>query len=640
MAVDTVKLFYSELLDALTVKLKEQSPKGADVDKILQQQISKFLKIFIIEGKFIHFSDLSQLIIEKEDLKNKLVLEVDELSSNSSAIVKSVNSIIDDLHSILIQFINIIRSLLAVSSHIVHKSYSFIETKQSILKEFCEYCNLFILDFSISDDILFFEKLSELFRRFDEIHQSTPFTYSTIYRHKINLLKYKWIKRQKYNREFLQEKVRKDYSEKIVLNNEIVDLDSKIKIGEPYYQTYKEWIDKIEYHYFNKYSPEYKFVEDSIHKEGELNTYDLYLRIKYYKDLTNDFVALNDLKKEFKQRGLQGQKDLLYYYNNLFSLFVQQDGVDYETVRKEYFRLKGIFTNLSNNNFFIHYKFLEFVICKFKNNIELIPEELDFKELNEIVDLCKSNFEWCTKGMNLVYDFNYEECLVEIKGIEVYHASNFLLPLSLVENDYKIREVESSLRAIEYERDRLKYERLFNSQSKEVSVEIEKVSKEINDKVERVSKDSINTITIFTAIISFIVGSVGVYKFIDSFVQALIFILVFGVSISIFVLLVFLNTKGIQKIKENIWIIISVYTFSFLIIGGLFYLMSTEQIAPTNTQKYLYKKQLDSINSVYREDVIKLQEENEKIRKSYKQLISKKELEQYRIKQDSTNNKK
>ncbi|MDM1346491.1 hypothetical protein [Myroides marinus] len=635
MEVDIVKQFYNKLLSALIEELDKQSPKGDDVDKILQGQINKLLETFIIEGKFIHFSDLSQLIIEKEGFKNKIVQEIDVLDFDKSVIVKNVNSIIDDLHAILIQFINIIKSQLAVSSHIVHKSYSFIETKQSILKEFCEYCNLFILDFSISDDISFFEKLNELFRRFNEIHQITPFTYSIIYEHKINLLKYKWIKRQKYNREFLQKKVRKDYSEKIVSNNDIIDLDSKIKIGEPYYQTYKEWIDKIEYHYFDKNSTEYEFVEDSIRKEGGLTTYDFYLRIKYYKDISNDFTALKGLL------GLRDQKNLLYYYNNLFSLFVQREGVDYGTVRKEYLRLKGIFTYYSNNNFFIHYKFLEFVISSFKNDIKSIPKELDFRELNEIVDLCKSNFEWCTKGMNLVYDFNYEECLVEIKEIKVYHASNFLLPLSLVENDYKIKEVESSLRAIEYERDRSKYEGLFNSQSKAVNVEIEKVSKEINDKVEKVSKDSINTITIFTAIISFIVGSVGVYKFVDSFLQALIFILVFGVTISIFVMLVFLNTKeGIQKIRENFRIILGVYLLSFLIIGGLFYLMSTEKIAPTNTQKYLYKKQLDSINSVYREDVIRLQEENEKIRKFYKQLISKRESEQYRIKQDSTNNKK
>ncbi|MDM1065419.1 hypothetical protein HXZ88_07275 [Myroides odoratimimus] len=623
MAGEIIKNFYSELLISLSKELGKESVKGDDVDKILFEHVNLLLVQFIIEGKVIYFSsDLSLLRDQKEDFKNGLLREVDELNSNASAIVRSVNSIIDELHGILLQFINIVKSQLAVSSHIVHKSYSFIETRFPILKEFCEYCNLFILDLSISDDILFFEKLTELFRRFDDVHQATPFTYSTIYSHKINLLKYKWIKRQKYNREFLKGKIREDYSEKIVLNNEVVDLDSKIKIGEPFYQTYKEWIDKIEYHYFNKNSSEYSFVDDSLNKEEHLNAYDLYLRIKYCKDIVSDFKVLSELKKEFKHSTIQGQKNLLYYHNNLFSLYVQQDAVDYKSVRTEYLKLKEIFAKYSNNNFFIHYKFLEFVVTKFKDNIVSIPDELDFKELNEIVELCKSNFEWSSKGMNLVYAFSYDECLVNIGGISVYHASNFLLPLSLVENNHKIKDVESSLKVIEYERDRLRYENLFDKQKQNV-----------DDKIEKVSKESINTITIFTAIISFIVGSVGVYKFIDSFLQALIFILVFGVSISIFVLLVFLNTKGIQKIKEHFKVIISIYTIAMLLILGLFFGMSFEKIVPTNTQKYLYKKQLDSISSVYQEDIIKLQEENRKTKAFYEQLKLKSEEE---LKQSKT----
>ena len=78
--------------------------------------------------------------------------------------------------------------------------------------------------------------------------------------------------------------------------------------------------------------------------------------------------------------------------------------------------------------------------------------------------------------------------------------------------------------------------------------------------------------TIFTAIISFIIGNVALFQFIKTFIDAIIFILSYAIALSIFVLLIFVSTKGVEKIKSYKNILIWFYAVSILLLGGLFYL--------------------------------------------------------------------
>lgn len=204
------------------------------------------------------------------------------------------------------------------------------------------------------------------------------------------------------------------------------------------------------------------------------------------------------------------------------------------------------------------------------------------------MDVCKSNFKWSIRGFNRIYDFSFQESLVEIQGHKVYHASNFSLPLSIDENQHNIDTVENNLRRLQNQH-----------QAKIFKNKTEKIFDEIND----LNKKSIETITIFTAIISFIVGSIGVYKFIESFYQALLFILVFGVSISIFVFLIFISTKGLAKVKEYQWQIVGIYSIVLTLIAGLSWIMEFKEQSKITLQESLNIKPIENLENKNREEI-------------------------------------
>ncbi|MHC5310954.1 hypothetical protein ACYSNM_12990 [Myroides sp. LJL116] len=615
MEVDCISVFFKELKDYFITNSENGQLTSSELDLEVFSKLDSFLMHFIIEGNFVKYIHIVEKQIEEkvEEFTNSILTSNFKLDQNIATIVIGLNAFIKEFSKILIQFLNIIESYSEVSNHVVHKYNTFIETDNKSLKVLCEYCNLFILDYSISDDRGFLKKLKIQYSRFNKVQiDYPPFNHRKIFEHKYYLLRYKWLKRQKYNRIFLKEKIRNDYSEKIVLNDEIIDLDKKILIGEPYYKSYKEWIDKIEYHYFEGKVGAINTLKENLDKKENLNSYEIYLSIKKLKDEDEDLGKLLLVKDQIEScetKGYLKEKSLFYLYNNCFSLFILDENKTFVDVTKEYKRLQKIFNKKGNHNFFIHLKYLTYVVSRLQDNSQDLPEGIDFSEIYKSMEKCKSNFQWCIQGLNLIYDFSFDESFVTIEGVDVYHASSFSLPLSVIENEWKIQEVERNLRKCEYEYDRRK-----------LSENIRDQNNTLVTKIESLNNKSIQTITIFTAIISFIVGTVSVYKFIESFLQALITMIAFGVSISIFVFLVFLSTRGIEQIKKYRTYIMIIYGASLLLMGGLFWLMTIDKLKLPTPQRYLYQQELDSITKAYQEDILQLQKDNYKIREKYKNI--------------------
>ena len=166
---------------------------------------------------------------------------------------------------------------------------------------------------------------------------------------------------------------------------------------------------------------------------------------------------------------------------------------------------------------------------------------------------------------------------IESEIFPVFFASSFVLPPSHLEIEKHYKEIEEKFNKLN---SYLEFSLFFNNETKEIKSIKENITlfsdnqtKEINEikeSVKQTDKRSIETLTIFTAIISFIIGNVALFKFIKTFYEALIFILIYAIALSIFVLLIFVSTKGVEEIKSYKKILIWFYAVSILLLGGLF----------------------------------------------------------------------
>ncbi|MCT3727849.1 hypothetical protein HZQ82_12245 [Elizabethkingia anophelis] len=536
-----------------------------NISSLVNEQLNLILKS-IIKGDFLAFdesisNDIGELCSEYQ---NKCRNEIIHNPDLSQYFEESTDAIFIGLKDILSEFFLLIYQFTITTNHFIHQKQTFIITTNSILYELCEYCNLFVLDYSMIDNVSYYEKLALLEKRKEIFHAAYPFNNLNIFDTKLKFLKYKWLKRQKYNSQKLKKLISDTYTEKYLFNNHIIDLDQKILIGDPYYDIYKDWVNKIEFHYFNE-KQDSEFIDKSLEKDSNFNTYDLYLKVKYYKDIEPNLEQLKGLEIYFKNNIIANlprnskQKNELYFYNNLFSCMLSNPNITEVEIDNKYLEIHSSYRHRRNKNFFLYYKYLEFKIIKAK---ELITKgeikKIDILNLHNILLTCKNHFEWCKNAFNRLYDFDKESSTILMYGIEVYHASSFSLPLSISENEQLISKIERDLTQLENEINQIKstsYLSDFQSELKEAE------------------KRSIETISLFTAVISFIVGTVASYQFIKSITQGIIFFIVFGISISIFLILVFITTRGskfFDEMKKSWYLFLIPYLSAGIILFSLF----------------------------------------------------------------------
>ncbi|MCQ4140424.1 hypothetical protein [Chryseobacterium sp. EO14] len=596
---------YKTVSDDLNTPTPINFEDAKDIISVFVKDQTNILVKSIITGDFIDISD---------DFPEKLTGLCEEYKSNCKSYIFSdtnlskffeqhTDKIFSGVTEILNQFFTLIHQFNITTNHFIYQRQTFIYTNIKGLFELCAYCNLFLLDYSIIDNVSYYEKLSQLENKKDYWHFKEPFSNLKIFEFKLRFLKYKWLKRQKYNNTKLKQFIKETYSEKYVFNNHIIDLDEKIKIGEPYYQVYKEWIEKIEYHYFDDRT-EFDFVERSIIKTTNLDTYDLYLRIKLNKDVELNIDELKNLKKLFVQFRIpkfsknSKEKNILYYYNNLFSAIVANSNEnDEKLIDRMFTEVSDLYKNKRNNNFFLYYKYLDYKVKIYNNKIERKKyDEVNIDSIKQILFICKNHFEWCKNGFNRLYDFDKSNSTLIIEGVSVYHASSFSLPLSISENTHIINKLEGEIIKLE--------NNLY--QGKNTSY-----LGDFQEELKKSEKKSIEIISLFTAVISFIVGTVASYQFIKSITQGIIFFIVFGISISIFLMLIFIATRGtklFEEIKKSWYIFLTPYIFAGIILYLLFNFYKKNESPESAT---IVNKRIDSISSKNK----KLQEEINLIKK-------------------------
>lgn len=405
---------------------------------------------------------------------------------------------------------------------------------------------------SISEDLLNIKKLGG--------HK-----FSILLKEKTDFLRTKWILRQQHLKSTTV------YS---VYNNKETELGveeatQNIILGK--------WKAYIESHYefvINWKSDIAKDFNSLKNKNlSQLKLIELHRLIKYFKDVNGDFLKLNEIRKEIQERHEVAKISkprnerfaysiaLIYAINNEFSFLLQTTDVLSESVARLYDEILRLQNSTGIKNFFPQYKYLNYLVKKLedlydqKRALQLLSPLRDtINKCASIVEIYRENVEWCEDHYNYAFHLPYEECLLETQRPElpeIYICSSFLLPLSAEKYvpDFEINE------------------RRYLNLSTSVDI-FENLEKEITDftiiKSEIQARDirSMEILGIFTAIVTFIAGSLPTFQYIKTPFQAFLFMFALSSSLSLFVLTILTISRGTERLKQKTGIVIFLFILS------------------------------------------------------------------------------
>ncbi|AKH96251.1 hypothetical protein M876_17000 [Elizabethkingia anophelis FMS-007] len=416
---------------------------------------------------------------------------------------------------------------------------------------------------------------------------------------------------------------------------------------------FEKWIKKTLNHYeiigndwISYFQSDYI---SSPYKFNDLNNFS-FLKIsnsiKYFKDIKFDDKSLKKIISdiELKQSQLSTISKLEklsynlllgYAINNYYSCFcdkelkkflVLKESNDRKIIEKckelinslveEYDEL--LIKNQENiNNFFLDYKITYTCLKLLNEAYEICNDKLLFIEtfdddvnskITLILDNYKRKKKWSLNNNNYIFKLCHNESILPHGNINVYYASSFTLAKVNDDIESRFEEVYNLFKDLKL-RFTLKYE-------------IETIH-DLNEEFKKDNKRIIEVVTIFTAIISFVVGSLGAFGSITNFKEAIILLLCFALAISIFVLLMYIansklnSSRKYNKInritfieKGNLWVgikypafnlklirnILSIIIVYGLFIGLLYYLFQDKSLTEQkNTSSTSTKK--DTIKS-------------------------------------------
>lgn len=448
---------------------------------------------------------------------------------------------------------------------------------------------------------------------------------------KISFLKYKWVIRQNTT----YKNIDGQFSVKsYLIDNELISVLETPALNSTNPKL-NEWKDYLEFHYEYNGKDYYlkKYNDLKLKDLNLLNFNELHFLIKYHKDIKKDYKNLSEVVGEIESRESQYSlnkslffKNLNYALNNQFSLLIADESAKENDVIELREKIKKMQNKAGNDNFFLEYKYLKYCVNRFKMLIEnreafdtKMPVKKYLKEIRELFSECEKKIIWSEYHHNLLYQLPYEESLVPYNFDElenIYFASSFLLPLSVEQANNDIQKIK-----IDFNNE-FNHTEVYNSLDKEFNQ-----IKSLKSSVAEGEKKSIETITIFTAIISFIVGSISGFKFIDSFYTAIIFLLIFSTSLFSFVLLIFLSTKGIEKIYQHKKAIIWLYSLISVLTLIVFYFKgkndAKEFLNDKKTVNIEIKRRIDSLAHDYDKKLIKIKADLNPEKKEIQEVKSK-----------------
>ncbi len=438
---------------------------------------------------------------------------------------------------------------------------------------------------------------------------------------KANFLKYKWKQRQEVEFSYLEDGIHKELNTQEITLPKLKEWEDIINSQQYEYQSH--WQRSVTKNRVISYLKIENLKDDT-------PKFIIHQLIKYYKDIAPDYkkgyqiadFLIKSRKNSEKYNYDAYVEDIFcnYALNNAFSCFLKQE-TSIENIFSKYYETEEKLTSITRN-YFLKYKLLNKVFELLLQKYKEVSKDFFINEYQEYLNKCKEILisykeykDWSLENFNYIYLLPYEESVVnfeiENKNLPVFFASSFVLPPSHLEIEKHYKEIEEKFNKLN---SYLEFSLFFNNETKEIKDIKENITlfsdnqtKEINEikeSVKQTDKRSVETLTIFTAIISFIIGNVALFQFIKTFYEALIFILIYAIALSAFVLLIFVSTKGVEKIKSYKKILIWFYAVSILLLGVLFCLRYHSEENETKEVEEL-KKKIENIEALQHSSIKK-----------------------------------
>ena len=305
---------------------------------------------------------------------------------------------------------------------------------------------------------------------------------------------------------------------------------------------------------------------------SELLIRDYHSLVKYFRNVDpspnevdrclSKFKALyhsdyNDSDKKFNERAL----DITFNYllNNYLSAYLNkkvEHKIDQNKIDEILIEINNLQKKTGVKNFFPHIKYCNYLleILQEKMQMDVLSKD-EVKTCKEYLDQFQTYLEKAEKAVNWCIDYNfmhfqlpYEECF----SGNIFLKSSFVIPINFYSERHTIFKLRNKLS-------------LINNQLKtiEKNAELHKVYSEIKSK----EKGYIEILSVFAAIVLFVSGSIQVFSRGDvTYENALLFIYVFALSISSFLIVVVLITNDYWKGKIAPYILAVVYFILSLIV--------------------------------------------------------------------------
>lgn len=610
----------TELKDPLTHPTVKQ--QDYDIIKIFVNKSIYEINKSLIEGEYI--------VLDIEGEINIIINELTDLElnyPNYSDIKRHL-----DLKKYLDALINALNKYLAFVNRIKNiyglKIIDFSNTSKSVKS--VNFNELKLLDLSIRLNLIdndFTSNNRTIIKLFNIKNELNLLTVDSLYSNihtalitKVEFLSYKW---------YLRTAEKEQNPQYISVLTSI-----RAKIQNIYFGN---WIDKTLNHYeisgqnwVSYFITEYEKIKTI--PNNQLSFLQINNKIKYLKDVTKDLEDLEKLLKDVEHKFLQFTSTseienksfgilINYLINNYFSLYCDKKNDEFKIIKNkdtnnllnstkviigdiiEKYKYLEKRTKNNSKNFFLAYKATLYSTKILNEAYELCDDKHKFIEVNyvditnhisNIIENYKTKIDWSLLNNNYIFKLDYSSSIVSHNHLNVYYASSFTL--AKVDNDIqnRFKEVEDQYRDLKL-RITLKDE-------------ITSISN-LNNEFKKENKRLIEIVGAFTAIISFIVGSIGAFEFIKTFYQAVLFLTIFGFAISSFVLIIFAATRGISMFKKN-WYVFVPYSILLLIIGLLTSYNTDELKFPEKDIEKIEKKynsKLDSIQKLNNKNIEKLE---------------------------------
>lgn len=302
---------------------------------------------------------------------------------------------------------------------------------------------------------------------------------------------------------------------------------------------------------------------------SQMSVKELHRVIKYYKDVNPSIDCLKNIRSELQKRFDNAHKEgnhsdyyayaiaLNYTINNEFSLLCESEKTKIEDAEVLYDEITRIEKQTGVRNFFPQTKYLDFLLDQLnliyekKKALEFVEPCRDIIEkCHDIFDLYEQNVAWSTKNYNYVFQLPHGECFYKTKSEivpQLFIFSTFLMPLprkkyeqEFANNQMEVFNMSSSIDV--FENVYTEFEEL-----KKLKTDLKVIQDEVNKKEVR----TLEVLGIFTAIVTFVASSIPTFKFVNSGVEAFLFMFALACSLGIFVLLLLTINRGVDAFKKN-----------------------------------------------------------------------------------------